>query len=324
MCGDSEQSVVLLKSEAGRIFGGFCSTHWEDRIHTLSPSFYGNKDCAVWRLTEEKQQPNGQSAASPPLSSGAGRQSPLHVPGAAHASTEPQSPHSLDPSTSLLIPSSQASSIVMDTMLKATHAVEVASAAGLDVAPAVRRASIDTTAMSLGGAGGGAMSSQSLGSGASGAGGGGSEGETTMEVPHVPSSLEIFAASGINSNFMFSSPDLIAMGGRSASLTDAATSASSHASGFAWSIDRDFREGSSSQCDTYRSPVLAEGVEWQCAKLEVWVPVVNIGFRSTAAAAGAASGAAGGDDGSLTISSPIMNISVTPPTAGSPPQAISP
>ena len=297
---DSPQSMVVLKSAGGRIFGGYCGVEWEDRIHLMSASasFYGNRDCFVWRLVPDKQV-NGSTLSPPSFS---------------HASTEPSGLS--DGQSSLLMASNAASSIVMDTMSKATHAVEVASAAGLGVAPAVRRASIDTTAMSMSGApmsGMGAAGSSSETDAAQ---------EALSEVPHVLSTLEVFPASGINTNFMFSSPDLIAMGGRSSALSSFSTSAATTPTGFAWSIDRDFREGSSSECDTYKSPVLAEAVEWQCANVEVWVPALQIGYRSHAAA-GQRSDDEDDVSGGL-LTPPTINISVTPPTVASPPQMVSP
>ena len=311
VCSDSPHSIVLLKSEAGRIFGGYCGAEWEDRIHQLTSSYYGTKDCYVFRLTEDAVNGGrGGVGSTSPFTSSASTSSSIVIPGLSHANTEPLSPH--DSSTSLLTPSTTASSIVMDTMLKATHAVEVASAAGLDVAPAVRRASIDTTAMSMASGHPHQVSASSA-----------SDAEV-MDVPHVPSTLEVFPASGINAHYMYSSPDLIAMGGRSSTLTAAASAASSVAGGWAWSIDRDFREGSSNECDTYRSPVLAEAVEWQCAKLEVWVPVQGMGFRSSAAP-GAGSGDDEADEGDgLRVQGSPMVVSVTPPTASSPQQVVSP
>ena len=300
---DSPQSMVVLKSAGGRLFGGYCGVEWEDRIHqTAGASFYGNRDCFVWRLVPDRQQPNG-STLSPPTF--------------AHASSEPTG--LTEAQSSLLLPSTAASSIVMDTMSKATHAVEVASAAGLDVAPAVRRASIDTTAMSLAGAPLSGMAAAGASAQTDAAQ------EALSEVPHVPSTLEVYPASGVNTNFMFSSPDLIGMGGRSSTLSSASSSAASTPTGFAWSIDRDFLEGSSSECDTYRSPVLAEAVEWQCANVEVWVPAAQIGYRSHAAAGQRSDDEeeAGSGNGGL-LTPPTINISVTPPTVASPPQMVSP
>eukprot|EP00301_Raphidiophrys_heterophryoidea_P006249 c12537_g2_i2.p1 GENE.c12537_g2_i2~~c12537_g2_i2.p1 ORF type:complete len:408 (-),score=76.57 c12537_g2_i2:210-1433(-) len=67
--------------------------------------------------------------------------------------------------------------------------------------------------------------------------------------------FHIFSWSKKNEYFMLSSYDAICMGG------------GGH---YGFSLDKELLQGSSDRCDTFDSPCLASGPEFQCMKLEVW------------------------------------------------------
>jgi len=76
----------------------------------------------------------------------------------------------------------------------------------------------------------------------------------------VPSDCIVYRWSGLNDFFLFTgaNPAFLAMGGGSA---------------YAWRLDADFRFGQSGPCETFQSPVLASGTDFEAILFEVWCPV---------------------------------------------------
>jgi hypothetical protein len=184
--------VILIQTTNQDIIGGFAGDNWQNRRHSANIedcAYYGSQYSFVFQLIRASKElpPQLSSTTEPP---GATDRAELKPPSLQHAETDPDVISDV-----LTTQEHSAASVVLDTMSKATLAVETATASGLPVTNAVRRASIDNT---------NAYASTS---------------PTSISMFRIADTLGtsyrlvVHRTSSKNHNYMYSSADMLAMGG---------------------------------------------------------------------------------------------------------------